>query len=485
MRRSLVVASAAATVLTAMRVLAADAPNLPAQPSPPAADENKDLDLIPAGAQAPPGASGAPPTVARPDRRVYVENAFTASLQRDDLLVPPPPPPSYNWQDRLLLDWREEWRLGDAVRLTFSDRFNLRFENDIPFPSQANVINELRELYASAEPAARRYVDVGRVNVKSGIALGYNPTDYFKTRAVVEPLSLDPTVLRENRLGTVMVRAQQLWQQGSLTAAFAPALSAPVPIYNNLELPSFNPMLGLTNAETRLLLKGSVNVASNFSPEFLLFRGGGETRIGFNIAENVSPQIVTYLEWSGGRQGSLVSEALRFGRETGTLPANAPSVLPAHPHDYFINQLAVGASYTTQARLTLNLEFHFNQAGFTASDWNRWFAVGQAGANMPTISAELWYLREYALDQQQPVTRDSLFLRADWVDAFVPRLELVGFIDTDLHDGSSLVQVSADYYLSDRWTLGALALGSLGGRRSNVGSLPQAASLLVSVKRYF
>jgi hypothetical protein len=484
MRRSLVAAFLAATLLTAMRVLA-DTPDPPAQPSPPAAEENKDLELIPPAAQEAPSASAAPPPVARPARRVYLENAFTASLQRDDLLVPPPPPPPYNWQDRVLLDWREEWGLGDGVRLTLSDRFNLRFENDISFPSQSNVINELRELYVSAEPAARSYLDVGRVNLKSGIALGYNPTDYFKTRAVVEPLSLDPTVLRENRLGTVMVRAQQIWERGSLTAAFAPALTAPVPIYTNLDLPSFNPMLGLTNGETRLLLKGSVDVASNFSPEFVLFRGGSETHIGFNIAENVSPRIVTYLEWSGGRQGNLVTEALRFGRETGTLPANAPSVLPENPHESFMNQLAVGASYTTQTRLTLNLEFHFNQAGFTASDWNRWFAVGEAGHNTPTIPAELWYIREYALDQQQPVTRHSLFLRADWVDAFVPRLELVGFIDTDLHDGSSLVQVSADYYLSDRWTIGALVLGTVGGRRSDFGSLPQAASLLLSVKRYF
>jgi len=61
----------------------------------------------------------------------------------------------------------------------------------------------------------------------------------------------------------------------------------------------------------------------------------------------------------------------------------------------------------------------------------------------------------------------------------------VGFIDTDLHDGSSLAQGSADYYLSDLWTIGALVSGTVGGRRSNFGSLPQAASLLLSVKRYF
>jgi len=54
--------------------------------------------------------------------------------------------------------------------------------------------------YASWEPLDRTYLDLGRINLKSGVALGFNPTDFFKTRAVVEPLSADPSVLREDRL---------------------------------------------------------------------------------------------------------------------------------------------------------------------------------------------------------------------------------------------------------------------------------------------
>jgi len=484
MRRSILAASLLAALLNGARVLA-EVPSPPAEPSPPHADENKDLELIPSGAQQTSSASAASPQLESRPRRIYLENAYTQSWQRDDLLVPPPPPPPYDWQYRLFLDWREEWSLGAGVRLNFSDRFNLRLENDISFPNEENLINELRELYVSAEPAARSFLDLGRINLKSGIALGYNPTDYFKTRAVVEPLSLDPTVLRENRLGTVMVRAQHIWERGSLTAAFAPALTEPAPIYTHLDLPSFNPMLGLTNGESRFLLKGSADLASNFSPEFLLLRAGSETKVGLNLTENVSPRVVAYLEWSGGRQGTLIAEALRFGRETGTLPVRAPSVLPEDPHESFMNQLALGVSYTTQTRLTLNLEYHFNQAGFTVADWNNWFTIGQAGLANPAIAAELWYIRDYALDQQQPVTQHSLFLRADWVDAFVPKLELVGFINTDLNDGSSLLQLGADYYLSDHWTVGALAVGFVGPRRSDFGSLPQAGSVQLKVVRYF
>jgi len=150
-----------------------------------------------------------------------------------------------------------------------------------------------------------------------------------------------------------------------------------------------------------------------------------------------------------------------------------------------MNQLALGLSYATASRVTFNFEYLYNQAGFTAADWNRWFTVGQAGVHNPAVAAELWYIRDYALDQQQPVTRHSLFLRADWVDAFVPKLELVGFVNTDLHDGSSLLQLSADYTISDAWTVGALTVANLGPRRSDFGSLPQAASVQLRVARYF
>jgi hypothetical protein len=482
MRGPILAAALLAALSLGVRVLA-EASGQPPQPAVPPTDESMDLQLIPPSAQQP--SSAAPPSVPRRPRRIYLESAVTLSSQRDELLVPAPPPPPYDWQGRLFLDWREEWSLGGGVRLNFSDRLNLRFENDIDFPSQENLINELRELYVSAEPAPRSYFDLGRINLKSGVALGYNPTDYFKTRAVVEPLSLDPSVLRENRLGTVMVRAQHIWERGSMTAAFAPALSEPAPIYTHLNLPSLNPMFGVTNAQSRFLLKGSVDLASNLSPEFLLYRGGSETQVGFNLAENVSQRMVAYLEWSGGRQPTLVGQAVKFGRETGTLPSGVRSVLPEDSQQSFMNQLALGISYTTQTRVTVNLEYHYNQSGFTAVDWNRWFSVGQAGLSNPAIAAELWYVRDYALDQQQPVTQHSLFLRADWVDAFVPKLELVGLVDSDLHDGSSVVQLSADYYVSDTWTVGALVAAFVGPRRSDFGSLPQARSVLLKVVRYF
>jgi hypothetical protein len=45
-----------------------------------------------------------------------------------------------------------------------------------------------------------------------------------------------------------------------------------------------NPMFDRTNAHNRLLAKGSMNVADDFSPEFLVYSEGGKTRLGTNLA---------------------------------------------------------------------------------------------------------------------------------------------------------------------------------------------------------
>jgi hypothetical protein len=449
-----------------------------------AADENNDLDLIPEGAKQP-STSSPPPPAADARQRIYLEDAFTLSSLRSGLAVPFPPPAPTNWQERLFLDVRKEWALGDRVNLTLGDRVNLRAEDDLSFPTHENAINDFREGFASWEALDRTYLDAGRINLKSGVAVGFNPTDFFKTRAVVEPLSADPTVLREDRLGTLMVRAQHIWEGGAITAAFAPALYQPSPVYSNTNLRSVDPSFDRTNAHDRFLLKGSADLFDDVSPELLLYREGNRTTLGANLTESIGQSVVAYAEWAGGDRSSLIDTALRYGRQTGTLPVNAPSVLPVDTHLHFQNDLSIGASYTTATKITFNLEYHFHEAGFSQTDWNNWFKAGRGMTSSSPIARQLWFIRAYALEQQEPVSEHAIFLRADWVDAFIPKLELTGFINTDLYDGSSLIQLGADYYLSNAWTVGALANANLGRKHSDFGSLPQAASILFKVARYF
>jgi hypothetical protein len=444
--------------------------------------ENDDLDAIPT----PRSPTNAEPSVSRnANQRVYVENAFMGSTGRSNLRVPVPQSTATTWQERVFVDVRREWRAGQRLTLAFSDRVNMRAEHDLVFPSQQNVVNDWREGFVSWEVVDNTYVDAGRINVKSGAALGFNPTDFFKTRAVVEPLSSDPSVLREDRLGTLMLRAQRIWTGGAMTVAFAPAVPQVSPIYSDTNLPSVGPSFDRTNARARLLVKGSINVAADFSPELLVYHEGDRTRFGLNITRGIGQNVVAYAEWAGGAEPRVIDDALAYGRDTRVLPVAGPSLPPGDSASTFRQDLSVGGSFSTKPRLTLNVEYHLHQAGFDKRDWERWFMAGEGTTSASPAASELWFIRSYALDRQDPLTRHSLFARADWVDAFIRHLEVTGFINMDVYDRSSQAQLTADYFASSKWTVGVQASVNVGGPSSDFGSLPQRGSLLFKLARYF
>src|SRR5215468_4312063 len=454
------------------------------KPAPPPGKktENDDLDKIP---NPQPSADAEHAQSRNGNQRLYVENVFTGSTDRSTLFVPVPQSTASAWQDRLFVDVRREWRAGRRLTLTFSDRLNVRAENDLAFPTRQNVINDWREGFVSWEVSDNSYVDAGRINLKSGAALGFNPTDFFKTRAVVEPLSSDPSVLREDRLGTLMLRAQRIWTGGAMTVAFAPAVSQISPIYSDSNLPSVGPSFDRTNARARLLVKGSINVAADFSPEMLVYHEGDRTRFGLNFTRGIGQNVVVYAEWAGGAEPSVIDDALAYGRDTRVLPVGVPSVLPDDSASTFREDLSVGGSLSTKPKLTLNVEYHFHQAGFDKRDWERWFMVGEGTTSASLAARELWFIRSYALDRQDPLTRHSLFARADWVDAFIRHLELTGFVNMDLYDQSSQAQLAADYFASSTWTVGVQASLNVGGAGSDFGSLSQRGSVLLKLARYF
>ena len=175
------------------------------------ANEDSDLARIPTDTQTATAAHAKAESAGAANERIYLENAFTQTGQRDGLIVPSPQLTALTpWQERVFLDVRKVWRIDERLNVSLSDRFNLRAQNDISLPDHENVINDFREGFLSWQPHDGIYLDLGRINLRSGAALGFNPTDFFKSRAVVEPLSADPSVLREDRLGTLMLETQYI-----------------------------------------------------------------------------------------------------------------------------------------------------------------------------------------------------------------------------------------------------------------------------------
>ncbi len=389
-------------------------------------------------------------------------------------------PPPIGKQD----DWFATNRtIVDAFQAVYSFRMNAQAENDIDNPGPHTLRLDSRELYGAWQPAAGWYLDVGRVNVKNGVASGYNPTDFFDARAVVDPNTLDPQVLREDRLGTVMVQGQYLWNGGSAALLYAPRLESPSPFRDTAQLPEFDPLFDQTNTTDRWLAKVSTKVSDDLAPELLLYHEAAETRIGANIADSVGRATVLYAEWSGGWEPGLAAQAVEFAGASGMVSPETVTAAGLDEHRTFNNDLAIGGTYTTENKVSLILEYELHQAGLTSAQLRGYYT---AAANGNALAGEaMWLIRGYAGDQQQPLGRQEAFFRVSWNDAFVRDLELDAFTMVSLQDGSALGQVSATYDLSDHWRLGAVASGTSGGRRSEFGGQATAGSVIFKVARWF
>jgi hypothetical protein len=440
-----------------------------------AAQENGDLGLIPEAIDSEP--AGPSPPASNAHGKYFLENDSTLASTRGNLTAAMPPPSP--WLNRTSLDAYDQWSVDGTLFFTFSDRLNLSETNGTGAPAETSR-NDVREVYGTWEPASETYVEFGRINLKNGVALGFNPTDFFKTRSAVAQASADPASLRDDRLGTLMLRAETIWDGGSATIAFAPRLQPPRPL--DRTAPGWlNPSFDQTNGADRFLVALNPEIG-DFGPQALIYHEGERTRFGLNLSHPLGQAIVAYAEWAGGNAPDLIANAISVGKATGTLPSTLP-VLPSTSTGRALqNDLAVGASWSSAARITLNLEFHVHQAGFSSADWRNWFAVGAAD---PAAATELWYVRGYASDQQEPMSRQQVFLRADWQDAFIKDLELSAIAFVNPVDGSAMMQAAASRYLSGAWTVAGYFGGTFGGRRSEWGSIPGAVNATIQVVRYF
>lgn len=438
--------------------------------------ENADLDLIPPAIEI--ATEKTPPVSLAPQSgRIFLEDAVTGWLNRR--LQVPLPARLPDWQNRTSLDLDYSRQLTEKIRLSLSNRLNVIAADGVSFPSSTTIRNDFREGYLSWEPFPRTYLEAGRINIKNGVSLGYNPTDFFKTRTTVDSASIDPSALRENRLGSLMVKGQGIWNNGSITLAFSPRVERRSAL-TTAQRSSFDPLFGQTNAHNRFLASFSYT-GSAFNPQALLFMDDSSAHFGLNLSRVVGRSLVVYGEWSGGNEASLTKRALQFGQDTGALPLSSPLLPQTGSGTGFRNDLTAGACWTTGFNLTVNLEYHYHQAGFGSGDFKRGVALGKTD---PRLASPFWYIRQYAADQQEPLMRHQIFLRLDWQDMIPSTLNAGVVLFLSPHDGSALLQGSAQYFISRNWTVGLFLGGSLGGAGTVQGSLPRAASGVLQIVRY-
>ncbi len=375
------------------------------------------------------------------DWRVFAEGALRESMRRSTGAV--------LHGGRMSFDVRYDKVIAPGWRAVFADRLDM---NRLYGSAGDGNVNTLKEAYLSWQVQPDRIADLGRINVRNGVATGYNPTDYFRTGALRSIVSLDPASLRENRQGSAMVRGQALWESGSVTGIYAPKLA------DQSNAGAYNLDLGATNQRDRWLVAASAKLSDKISPQFLLSGGTGQSaQVGFNLTGLLDDATVAYFEWSGGRSPSLLSQGLGSPDDSA-----------------FRNRVATGLTYTTASNVTFTAEYDYNGTGLDKGGWN---ALRRGS---PLAYGRY---RTFAATVQDPATRHNLFFYATWTDAMVKHLDLTAMLRYDAVDSSRLQWFEARYH----WTKVDLALQAqmnLGKPATDFGALSERRITQV-VLRYF
>ncbi|MES2951732.1 MAG: hypothetical protein V4858_24660 [Pseudomonadota bacterium] len=350
---------------------------------------------------------------------------------------------------RLSLDVQVDTKIADGWRAVLSDQLDQRWQGRF---DNTSTTNTLKEAYLSWQASPERALDVGRINARYGVAAGYNPTDYFRSGANRSITAIDPSSLKKNRQGSVMLRGQTLWNGGSLSAMVSPKLA------DQPTDASFSLDLGATNRQDRWLLALSQQLSDTVNPQWLLYGEGSQSpQLGFNLTGLLGQATVAYVEWSGGRSASQLAQALGSGDDTA-----------------FRTRLATGLTYTTDNKISITVEYDFNGAALKPDAWET------LGRRAPQAYAQYRGWVQKAMDLP---TQQSVFVYASWQDAFTSQLDINAMLRHNVDDHSQLSWLEARYH----WGRTDVALQwqhNRGGLATEFGALQQE-HVVQLLLRYF
>lgn len=399
-----------------------------------AADADFDaLDLKPELAQK--GTSGA--------RKLFVEGAVGRAERRYGL--------ESQTLSRASVDYRDTARLGPSVQATFSARIDATEPDDTRFDG---AILSLREASVGWQDEAATFLaELGRINLRDGPGYGFNPTDFFRDQALRTVTSVNPFTLRENRMGTVMLRAQRLWPAASVSLVLAPKLQS------KSSSEGFSADLGATNSRSRSSLALSNRWSEKLNTQILAYKeDGAPVRLGASLTALVSKAAVFHAEASRGREPDLLSRAL--GRSATAISRT---------------RLAAGLTYTNESRLSITAEAQYNGFALGRDQWR-----SQVEAS-PLLQAA-YYLQAQAL--QDNAGRQSWLLYAVQRDLAVKGLDLTLLVKLNRDDRSRMIWLDLRHRF-DRADLALQFQRNTGVAGSEFGVIPIRDSAGVVAAFYF
>jgi len=378
---------------------------------------------------------------------------------------------STDWSNLTRLGLRSEFYTNDWITFKSDILLNAYRRENEGWNTDEGLRLDIKEAYLAWQQSPTVFFDLGRMNVKSGVATGFNPTDYFKVGTVLDQNTEDVSQLRDSRLGALIIKSQKLWEGGALTLVASPKVSDKASRwYSDINITGLS--LQKSNDRSRALLKYTFEISEDVKPEIIYYNESGEHNIGVNFSKAVNKKWLGYVEWNLGKRRNLIDDALLEARESNQLDPAIALVFNDRGESYQ-QQLALGASYTSASNITTQFEYHYNQAGLSDEDVQRWFDLTSSAENKPNVTGQFLSIRGLAKAKGESLGEHRLFMRSSWIDAGLDDLDIIGIFNIDTDDKSYLIQLEAAYEISRNAKLSFRLVQFRGDKKSDFGSFLQ------------
>lgn len=330
----------------------------------------------------------------------------------------------------------------------------------------------LKELYYKGKINTKNIFEIGRINIKNGLARGYNPTDYFKGGASFIN-SKDPKEIKENRLGSVMIKDTIFLNDFTIKAIYSPKISVDKNgTYSSKEHFGFN--LDKTNYENRFTLAVDYNGFKDISCIVILHKNEDDLNLGFNLS---------YIKnsWIFYTENSYKNSKDDFTKTVEKLNLHPTIQNHFKKDEKNIYQSVIGFKYTSTNNLVATLEYIYNHMGLDKDNWDDWFELASLN---PSFENQLNAISGYMNEGENIKSKGSLFLHLHNMDMFINTDGSV-LIKLNTYDKSFLSQVGIEYSYSDNVQLNGYLKNYFGKAKSEYGSLNNDSELLLEIKYFF
>lgn len=415
---------------------------------------------------------------------VSLEDVFSSNQWRDprDLILGGRQTSRPDWSNLMQLGFRTEAALGNGgSKLVLDALLMAESADQQDFKASRDTHAYFKELYATVPVGEQQYWDVGRIIMRNGVGTGFNPTDYFRTNALISRTSEDPSQLRTNRLGAIAWRWQSLGEDSAWSLAYAPKIAV-----NNSGLATDASVIGQdlqrTNDRERALLRYGHTFDDNVAADVSLYSEAGHPQLGLNLSYGVGQKLLLTLEGNLARRQTLLAEGFSLS------PTPLSSAITGRFGSDFsyqtLKQLNLGGSYTSDSNITTLIEFHYNEAGLNKQQWRAYFDSARSNPS-PASQLPLLLVRQQASTRQEPISRNTLFSRVTLPEIFHPDLTLTLLMVRDLEDRSYLFQSEVAWLVSKRISAKLRYATFRGNADSNYGSNALQSSLLMQISCAF